>query len=270
MLSFLVTSRARRRLLVLLWDEGKRGSAVDLAEAAGVGFASAYRELKAMVRHGLAVTTREAGRDVYRANQDHPEHDLLRRLARSSPAAPPPDDRSARQLRRALRDLGAPLPVEGGARATSESVEMTLVAGVKLARRDPTVARVLPVCFWKQRDRLDPDRLADAVRVQGERQATGFVLALTAKLSGDRRFARWAPAFRDRRVTAVSDFFELPSSKAERGLAGRRTPALARAWGFRLNMDLATFASTFERFAPRSAPRQTRSKRISRTAGSRR
>lgn len=249
MLQFFVTAPARRRLFQLVWAEDGRGTAAELAEATGVGFASAYRELKAMVRYDLAVSTREEGRDVYRANLDHPEHEVLRRLATSKPLSRAPDDAQARQVRRALRDLGAPLAGEGVAHATSESVESTLVGGVKLARRDPTVARVLPVAFWKQRDRVDPERLAQAVREKGERQATGFVLALTSKLSGDRRFARWSPAFRDHRVTALGDFFELPSSRTESALAARRTPALARSWGFRMNMDLESFASTFDRFA---------------------
>jgi len=103
-LQFFVTAPARRRLFLLLWAEGARGTAAELAEAAGVGFASAYRELKAMVRHDLAVSTRAEGRDVYRANLDHPEHEVLRRLATSKPVSRAPDDAQARQVRRALID----------------------------------------------------------------------------------------------------------------------------------------------------------------------
>src|SRR5262249_49168876 len=248
MLQLLVTSRARRRLLQLLWGEGARGSAAELAEKAGVGFASAYRELKAMGRYQVVASSHEGGKDVYAANLEHADADVLRRLATSRPRMAPPRDERADTLRRSLRAMGAPLAVE----PTTEKEaldEGTLVDGVKLARRDPVVARALPVCVWHQRDRVDPDRLVAAAREKGEKQALGFFLELTGQLSGDRRFARWAKSLRDRRVTSVHDFFDFPAAYGSQKLAKQRTPRVAEKWGFRLNMDLETFDSLFRKFA---------------------
>jgi hypothetical protein len=48
----------------------------------------------------------------------------------------------------------------------------------------------------------------------------------------------------------VRDLFLVPAgSKYQSRLAEERTPAVARRWGFRMNMDLDSFRSLFDRFA---------------------
>jgi len=201
-----------------------------------------------MGRYQVVTSSHDGGKEVYAANFEHPDADVLRRLVTSRPRIAPPRDERADALRRQLRTMGAPLAVEPAA-DTKDLNEMTLVDGVKLARRDPVVARALPVCVWEQRDRLDPDRLVAVAREKGEKQAVGFFLALTGELSGDRRFARWAKPLRDRRVTSVHDFFEFPSAYGSQDLANEKTPPVAEKWGFRMNLDLETFSSLFRKFA---------------------
>ncbi|HEY3356075.1 MAG TPA: hypothetical protein VGQ83_22675 [Polyangia bacterium] len=247
MLAFLVTSGVRRRLLQLLWGEDARGSAAELAARANAGFASAYRELKAMRRYHLVQTVVEAGREVYFANPDLDAADaeVLRRLAHSRPRMGPPRDQQAVQVRRALRALGAPLQVKPAAAVAD--VERTLAEGVRLARRDPTVARVLPLCFWRARDRVDPRRLLLAARRVREKQAVGFFLELTAVLMEDPGLLAWAAPFRDGRVHRLRDFFEVPPVPGSRELVDQRTPQVARDWGFRMNMGLDSFRAPLEK-----------------------
>jgi hypothetical protein len=251
-LDFLVTSKARRRLLDVLWRQGAAGSTARLAALAEVGFASAYRELRAMHAAGLVVAGREGGAQVYRANRAHPLADALSAVVATRKPRPS-EDTEARQLRGQLAALGAPVQHEA-VEPSPAPVEETVVRGVHLAHHDPDVARTLPVCLYRQREALDPERLRQHAMQLGEKRSLGFFLALTAELSGDRRFAAWAKSFRDRRCTAPHAFFSTAlRSRRERQLAEERTPPVARSWGWSMNMDLDAFRATFEKFEPHAA-----------------
>lgn len=223
-----------------------RGTASELAKTARVGFATAYRELKRMESFGLVWVTVADGREEYAAAADHPEAELVRRLVRASSVSTPPRDPVAEQTRRRLRALGAPLPVSP-AEVSEEEREEALVDGVRLAHRDATLARVLPVVFWRQWRHLDRKRLKETARRAREKHAVGFVAALTAKLAGDRSLEHWAEGLRDHRVTTMRPFFELPSAHASRALAEQRTPAVARDWGFLMDLDYASFETAFNK-----------------------
>lgn len=246
MLSWLVGSKARRRMILLLFGEHASGSATDLARRARVGFASAYRELRAMRALGLVVSARKKGAEVYEANAGHPLAPALTALA-TTDARAPVDAEADRRTRGELLALGAPL---FGTPVPPSSVEEALVRGAGLAHRDGTVACVLPVCLYRQRDTVDPKRLAHDARRLGEKQTVGFLLDLTAALSGDRRFATWAARLRDRRRCGTSYFFvEEGRAQRSRGVAERHTPPLARKWGLRMNLGLDAFSSTFTKHA---------------------
>ena len=106
---------------------------------------------------------------------------------------------------------------------------------------------VLPVAFWRQRDKLDYERLERAATLRDERQALGFYLELTAQLGCDRRLARAAAGLRDRRRTALRPFFSGGRGSFAQAAARQKTPALARRWGFLMNMDLESFATAFRK-----------------------
>ncbi len=248
MLQYLVRAKARRRLLSLLWGEGRRGSATELAEAAGVGFASAYRELHAMRRYDLARSEQEDGVEVFSANERHPLADVLRRLATDAGRVGPPRDEAAEELRGRLRGLGVPL-TGPAVDVADEDVASTLVEGVKLARKDAVLARALPLGFWHQRDRLEGTAVAEAARRAGAKQAVGFYLDLTSELSGDPRFKAWSRDLGDRRVRTTQDFFELPPTSVSRGRRNDPKLGSARRWRYRMNMDLESFRSHFEKFS---------------------
>jgi DNA-binding transcriptional ArsR family regulator len=249
-LDYLVTSRARRQLLRRLWMDRASGSVSALARASGLSFAAAHRELEAMKSAGLTVAERDGVATVYRANVDHPLADVLMSLLT---VRAPADTTSAEQrLRGQLATLGAPLagPAPRRDRVPAEEV---LADALVLAHHSPTVARVLPVVFWRQRSKLDYSRLERAATRRDERQALGFFLELTGQLGGDRGLARRASELRDRRRTALRPFFTSGRGPVARAAAQRRSPAVARRWGYLMTMELESFASAFRKHVPTAA-----------------
>jgi hypothetical protein len=185
LLSYLVTSRARRDLLHQLWVARAVGSVSDLARRAGVSFATAHKELESMRAEGLATSERAGRTLLYRANRKHPQSALLRRLLNEGAATgrtvPPA---GAEQVRGWLAAVGAPLLVAEAVPDRPPGLEEVVAQGLALSHDDATVARVLPVVLWTQRDRLDASRLVrEATRVD-ERQTLGFFLELTGRLPG--------------------------------------------------------------------------------------
>jgi hypothetical protein len=246
LLSYLVPSRARRRLLRLLWAEEAEGSVSGLARRAGVCFAAAHRELAAMRAEGAARAERSGADLVYRANPGYRPAVLVRRLLRedAGPSGPPPAA-ECEMVRGWLAAAGAPLLVSRRSGGRVPPLEEVLAAGLAVSHHDATVARVLPLVFWRHRDQLDHGRLVRAATRRHERQALGFFLELTGLLAEDPRLASLSEPLRDRRRTRPRPFFARAQGRMALALARRRTPALARKWGYLINMDLDSFASAF-------------------------
>ena len=246
LLSYLVTSRARRDLLHLLWVEGAVGSVSDLARRARLSFAAVHRELETMRGEGLALAERVGPRLTYRANRDHAQSALVRRLLVEGTATVPKG--SAAQpgrVRGWLAAVGAPLLLPRKASGRMPSLERVLAQALALSHADATVARVLPLVFWAQRDRLDyPLLVREATRVD-ERQALGFFLALTGRLARSRRFASLSSRLRDRRRKRARLFFSRSHGRMALAAAREKTPRLARRWGYLMNMGLDSFSSAF-------------------------
>jgi hypothetical protein len=217
------------------------GSAHALAREVGVSYATVYRELEAMKDYDLVVTEWAGASQLYRANFDHPDAAVLQRLVATRPRAGATSTQ-AQVVKSQLQAFGAPLAVAGGAPAP-ESLEALAVEAVKLAHRDPAVARSLPVFFWKNWDELDVTRLVALARKQGEQRGLNLFLRLTSQVSGDPRFRKAARGLGDRRVRAIRDFFQLPVS------AGGRNAFVDKGSQLRLGLSKADVASLFDKFA---------------------
>ena len=142
---------------------------------------------------GLAVAEQEAVATVYRPNVARPRAEVLTALLAAAP--PAQGDSGEQRLRGQLATLGAPLAgrTPKGRHPPAEEV---LADALVLAHRSPTVARVLPVAFWRQRNSLDFGRLQQGATRRDERQTLGFYLELTGRLGGDRRLERRARSLR--------------------------------------------------------------------------
>lgn len=118
-------------------------------------------------------------------------------------------------------------------------VEEALVGGLLEARTDPTVLRVLPVVVLKNEARLDWGALHAKARRAKLKAELGMLLDLTASASGHRDLHDRTRGLSDRR-RRVPRYLPEPANVYERRLADRRTPAVARRWGFRMNMSEAS------------------------------
>ena len=199
-----------------------------------------------MKRLQLVCTEHVDGREVFFANANHPEASALRALVASEVARPAPPTADDELTKRQLVALGAPLrgadPV-----AVEDADRVTVLAkGMSLARRDPVVARALPLCVWRSREFLTARDLVEVLPAPADRHVAGFFLELTSELGNDRRLLGVAESLRDRRMTAVQPFFQVPTTS--RHPATRSFP-LAEKWGFSMNVDLAAFRSLFEKFS---------------------
>lgn len=252
MLSYLVTSKTRRKLLASLWGMGRSGSVRELAEGTGMAYAVTHRELHAMWQSGLAIRRLDGNRTVYRANTEHPRAGLLQSLVRfeTNTEANSPSPRE-RAVLTSLAALGTPLilsPALGADALRTLPLEITIVEGVDLARRDATLARALPVAIHHARKEVDLGRLLSEARQNSDPHAVGLLLELTGMLGPTERLRQAAESFRDRRRTRVQDFFLAANTPLQRKLAELNTPEVARRWGFRMNLGLDAFEATFRRF----------------------
>jgi len=243
--------------MVALWGNLEQGTTIELSRLCGVSFGAAYSELKALKRAGLLKVTYQGAQTVYAANDGHENFGLLRELvgtvrARSRGAEVPSrsttEDRE-QDVRIWLKEIGAPLLVEGKLQEPCPSLEEILAQALHLAHRDATITRILPVCLWLNREELSLDRLEVHARRLGETQALGFFLALTGELSRNEEFLKMGERFRDRRRKKAHAFFEEVGSKYNQALTERNTPEIAKRWCFHMNMGLESFQTAFERFA---------------------
>lgn len=248
MLEYLVQGRARRELFRLLWGQGAAGNISDLSRRAEVTFSGAHRELEAMRAAGLARAERTSTELLYRAETGHPQARLLLELAKA-PVQARTEGRTNHddEVRSWLSAVGAPL---GSSRLKNPppDLEEALAEALVLSHRDASVARVLPLVLWRQRGRLDLERLVGEASRRDERSALGYFLELAGELGGDPTLVQKARRLHDRRRTKARPFFTGPLGPHAAAAARRNTPKEALRWGYVMNMGLDSFRAMFEKF----------------------
>jgi hypothetical protein len=127
-------------------------------------------------------------------------------------------------------------------------LEAALIDGLVLSHRSATVARVMPLVLWRQRDRFDLDRLV-AHASRRDQRAVGFFLELAGLLGDDPPLVRAARRLRDKRRTRIRQFFAGAHGPFALELAHRKTPKEARRWGYLMNMPFDSFRTLFEKHA---------------------
>ena len=255
LLNFLVTSETRKELLRLLWVDNLEASGYQLARLAGGAYSSVYDELEAMKKERLVTSRRQGNSVMFRKNDGYTWRKALTTLLNTQQvsvarAKKPTDD----EVRLSLSKFGAPLRVHRESELDLP-LEETLVCALTLARRDATVARVLPVVFAKNQDLLNLRRLEFLARKQGVLPVLGLFLDLTALLTKRQKLHAEARRFKDGRRKRMENFFvDRKFTRFEKELAEKNTPSVARHWHFLMNMGLDSFEDRFKKSFPEGEP----------------
>lgn len=256
LLDFLVTSETRKALLRLLWVDDLEASGHQLAQLAGAAYSAVHSELEAMKSEGL-VTTRDHGKAVmFRKNNNYAGRKALKSLLDTTPKTSSVYSRrpTDAEVKLSLSKFGAPLGVHGESEL-NRSLEETLAYALSLARRDSTVARVLPVVLAKNKDVVDFPRLEFLARKLDVLPVLGFFLDLTASLLNSRTLHKLSRQYDDRRRTRLENFFvNKKHNRFESELTEKNTPSVARSWRFLMNMPMDSFKDVFKKSFPETRP----------------
>jgi hypothetical protein len=131
-----------------------------------------------------------------------------------------------------LAAYGAPLA--GFAPRREMPLEEAVVLALVLARRDGTVALVLPLVLLKNAGRLRTRTLRKLARELGVEPELGMMLDLADALRPAPRLASAAKGLRP--LTGRPAYYpRLLGGKYEKMLADEKTPPVVARWGFRMN-----------------------------------
>lgn len=244
----LFPSKARRAVLAELFPRRDAYASVsELARRAGLTPRAVSVEVEKLEAAGLVEVEAMGPAHVVRANARHPVARALAALLEAAAAGASDPDAPDRAVRQSLTAHGAPLIGED-ARAVW-SLPETLLHGLKLARRDATVLRVLPVVVAKHARALDWADLRERARRMNLKSELGMLLELTGDVAGIASLREKASELADARRTRER-YFPAVASRYERRLAETRTPPAARRWGFRMNMTEEAFRAIVAKHVP--------------------
>lgn len=245
-LKALFPTAARRAVVELLFSTTPaEGSMSELARRAGLTPRAVAVEVQKLEEAGLVEVQAFGSSHVVRQNPKNPASRALSELLRAAREAEAGG--STRNVRRSLAAYGAPLAGEEP-RATL-SLPETLVRALKMARRDATVLRVLPVVLAKHASALDWTDLVERARRANVRSELGMLLDLTADVANLRNLHAHAAGLRDGRRTRPR-YFPSVEGTFEKQLAAKRTPAAASRWQFFMNMTEESFREMVSKHVP--------------------
>ncbi len=246
-LKALFPTTARRSVVELLFS----GSAADasmseIARRAGLTPRAVAVEVQRLEEAGLVEVKAVGPAHVVRPNARAPATAALSELVKAArgPSAPSSGDRN---VRRSLAAYGAPLL--GEQPKAVFSLAETILRGLKAARNDATILRVLPVVVAKNAKDLDWIDLTERARRMNLRAELGMLLDLTAKVANLPELRARAEALSDARRKRPR-YFPLVEGAFEKRLAARRSPEAARRWHFLMNMTEESFRETVRKHVP--------------------
>ncbi len=243
----LFPTAARRSVVELLFS----GSAADasmseIARRAGLTPRAVAVEVQRLEEAGLVEVQAVGSAHVVRPYSKNPATAALSELVKAARGASAPST-GDRNVRRSLAAYGAPLLGEEP-KAVFPLAE-TLLRGLKTARKDATVLRVLPVVVAKHVQDLDWTDLAERARRMNLRAELGMLLDLTADVADLPELHARTETLSDARRKRPR-YFPLVEGAFERQLAAKRTPGAARRWHFLMNMTEESFRETVRKHVP--------------------
>lgn len=246
-LQALFPSKARRAVLETLFSGRLASASVsELARRARLTPRAVSMEVEKLQEAGLVEVEAIGSAHVVRANDSHPVTAALKRLLNSAESEVGGADAERRTVRESLAAYGAPLL--GNEPRRHYTLSDTVLRGLKLARTDATVLRVLPLVVFKHVHDFDWTDLRERARRMNLKAELGMLLDLTsdvASLPALRTEARQLSDGRRKRER----FFLHVHGQFGRKLAQMRTPASAARWQFSVNMPEDVFRETLRKHA---------------------
>ena len=131
------------------------------------------------------------------------------------------------------------------------SLEDVALRAIRASRRDPALARMLPVFLWRVRDVLDLDRMIADSRRRGIALALGYFLEVTGSLGSWRGFDTAIAKLRTHVRSDRPSYFFVETGKHpfEAMAAQERTPREALRWGLLTGTPTESFATYFRKVA---------------------
>lgn len=129
------------------------------------------------------------------------------------------------------------------------ALEELFPRATRLARRDATVLRTLPLLFARHGEQLSLEHLKETAAREKQESEVGMLLALTGHLTGNERLLQAAELFAHARSPVPELFFLSAHSEREYRLAQLRTPSIVREWGFLMNMPEDVFRTVLEKYS---------------------
>lgn len=248
-LKALFPTAARRAVVELLFSgRPTEASMSELARRAGLTPRAIAVEVQKLEEAGLVEVQAFGSAHVVRRNQKNSASGALSELLRAAREAAASS--SDRDVRRSLAAYGAPLA--GEQPRTVLKLPETLVRALRLARRDATVLRVLPVVLAKHANDLDWTDLMERARRANVGSELGMLLDLTADVANLPDLRAHASELRDARRKRPR-YFPSVEGTFEKQLAAKRTPEAASRWRFFMNMTEESFREMVSKHVP-SAP----------------
>lgn len=240
-LDTLFGSRRKLALLRALFCAEGPLTAAELARRSAVSLPQTVRILREYVRSAAATESEAYPKNVYRLGDQ--ARQLLAALFAQDGLCP---EETSMAVVQTMVSLGAPLMVHKQPAVALLNPEFALPYAVRLSRQDPALLSTLPVVVRNLWRRHPEPSFWNAVRQEalhlGVERHTGMLLELVGHLLQDNKLTAQARRFacrRERRsLTAFRGWYR---NRWERTLAEKRTPKVARSWGFLMNTDEADF-----------------------------
>ena len=246
-LKALFPTSARRAVVELLFSGfATDASMSELARLAGLTPRAVAVEIQRLEEAGLVEVKAVGPAHVVRPNPRNPATSALSNLVKAATGASAPGA-TDRAVRRSLAAHGAPLL--GEEPKIVFPLEETILRGLKAARNDATVLRVLPVVIAKNAKAIDWADLTERAHRMNLRAELGMLLDLTAEVANLPDLRSRADALSDARRTRPR-YFPFVEGAFERELAAKRSPEAARRWHFLMNMTEESFRETVRKHVP--------------------
>jgi hypothetical protein len=133
----------------------------------------------------------------------------------------------------------------------AQSPEELLVKAVALAKKNSSLLRTMPLLVRRLGVGMNGHRLVYwSKRLHVDREL-GFLLDLTANLSGEKKYSALARKLKDKRWSKPTFFLEKEAKLKgfQAKLVEQNSSELAKKWFLKMNMGLDSFESMFAKFA---------------------